>query len=94
MEIPELIDIIYAQVLHRLRERIEKEDHSIITSVDNERSALSEKLNEEQEKLLGMYVSALELRYDYINYEMNKFVLNVGIKYGMELKKALDVTDM
>ena len=53
MEIPELIDIIYAQVLHRLRERIEKEDHSIITSVDNERSALSEKLNEEQEKLLG-----------------------------------------
>jgi len=46
MEIPELIDIIYAQVLHRLRERIEKEDNSIITSVDNERSALSEKLNE------------------------------------------------
>lgn len=41
-----------------------------------------------------MYVSALELRYDYINYEMNKFVLNVGIKYGMELQKALDVTDM
>ncbi len=89
MEIPELIDIVYSQILDDYREQIEKNDHCIImTAADKEKSTLTTQLNDEQKKLLNRYVCSLENKYDYISYLLNAFVLQIGIKYGMDLQKA------
>ena len=91
MEIPELIDIIYDQILNKFREKIEKTDRCIImTDVDKEKDSLTEQLNDEQKRLLGRYTNALEMRYDYINFQLNSLCLNIGIKYGMALQEAFN----
>lgn len=90
MEIPELIDIVYSQIVDKYRDQIEKNDRCIImTDTDNEKNNLTAQLNDEQNKLLKRYTHALEMRYEYINFQLNSLILNIGIKYGMELQKAL-----
>lgn len=49
MVIPELIDIIYSQIIHKYREKIERDDECIVmTEADKDKEILCEKLNEEQ----------------------------------------------
>lgn len=75
MVIPELIDIVYAQIIHKYREKIERDDNCILmTEADKDKEILCEKLNEEQKKLLGHYARSLENRLDYIYYMINTFV--------------------
>lgn len=89
MHIPELIDIVDSQILGEYLEQIENNDHCIImTDADEEKAKLSAQLNDEQKKLLDRYTFALENKFDYIRYLLNTFVLQIGIKYGMDLQKA------
>lgn len=91
MEIPELIDIVYNQILDKYREKIEKEDNCIIMKdAGEEKDALLKLLNDEQKKLLNRYSTALENKFEYLNYQLNTFLLYIGIKYGMELQKAFN----
>lgn len=91
MEIPELIDIVYNQILDKYREKIEKEDNCIIMKdAGEEKDALLKLLNDEQKNLLNRYFTALENKFEYLNYQLNTFLLYIGIKYGMELQKAFN----
>lgn len=91
MEIPELIDIIYGQVLDKYRKQLEKDDQSHINKrVEKDKLALTQQLNDLQKELLDNYTLAVEDRLDYIYYKLNTYLLNLGIKYGMNLQKALD----
>lgn len=91
MEIPELIDIVYAQILDKYREQIEKNDRCIImTDADKEKDNLIALLNDEQKHLLNRFSNALETRYEYLNFQLNSIILNIGIKYGMALQKAVN----
>lgn len=91
MEIPELIDIVYSKVLAKYREQIEKDDRcNIMINPEKEKSDLYAQLNDEQKKLLNSYISSLELKSDYINYQLNTLLLHIAIKYGMDLQKTFN----
>lgn len=91
MEIPELIDIVYSKVLAKYREQIEKDDRcNIMITPDKEKSALYAQLNDEQKNLLNSYISSLEIKSDYINYQLNTLLLHIAIKYGMDLQKTFN----
>lgn len=89
MEISKIYDMIEKSFLSGWLEEIEKEENNVFKKdVDESRRELYAQLNEEQKKLAVSLERVLELYWEYVYYNINIRVLNVGIETGMQLQQA------
>lgn len=90
MEESKIYDLLSDGLLSKLREKIEETENDTCFFVKEREvfSELEKQLNEQQIELLKSYSLAIENKLDYIYYNLNINILNIGIKIGMDLQKA------
>ena len=91
MIIPDLIDVIYDQLISKWREKIEKADECGYLKRQKELTEkLKEQLDDSQMKNVNYLALAVENRMDYIYYEICRHLFLFSLKAGMDMQKAFD----
>ncbi len=90
----DLMDVIYAQLIVKWREEVEKADEcgfqKQLREAEEELTAQSDPQTAE---LARRYVLAVGNSSDYINFEIAKPFFYFAFKAGMDFQKALDDED-
>lgn len=91
MIIPDIIDVIYDQLISKWREEIEKVDECGYLKRQNElKEELKEQLDDSQMKNVKYLALAVENRMDYIYFKIIKQLFMFALKAGMDMQKAFD----
>ncbi len=91
MEYSEIYDLLEMKKLGKYREELEKDENDNFNiSMQESRELLVKKLGSDDIKLLDKYKFDIDMRNDYINYQVGIIVLNYGIKIGMQLQSAFE----
>lgn len=92
--IPELYDVIDAQLVMKWREEIEKSDRLRFLKYQQEaKEALLEILEGEDKELADKFIVAVDNTFDFIYYEISRRLVLFGIKAGLDMQKAFDEED-
>ncbi len=83
-----LYNIISVNYIDKIKAKLLKEDSDIKKTYLEKKQKLEEKLDEETKILLSHYTLELENWIDFVNFDVEIEVLNLGIKIGMPLQKS------
>ena len=85
-----LIFDLLSDKLFKYREELKKAENNFTEWAKKSREALEKSLNKEQLELVGKYKHDSYLNEEYIQFQYDIKLLNLGIKIGMQLQKAFD----
>lgn len=89
MERSTIYDLLGRTILHDWREVAEKDTIECFDQRENEtETELLKELPERCKNTLRHYCLAIEERMDYLHYNLQIKILNLGIQIGMELENA------
>lgn len=81
-----IIHDLLSDKLHAYREKLQKQNSYLSSSLKEERDELEKTLTPEQLKLVDKYIFSLSMWNDDISAEVEIMAINYGIKIGMELQ--------
>lgn len=94
MEIPDLFNIIDAQLTSKWQKEIEKNDECAYFKRQRELlDAMQVKFEGEDLELINHYALAVESSYEFVLYEISRRLVLFGIKAGLDMQKAFDEED-
>lgn len=94
MESSKIYDLIEDKLLNKWLEELEKEENNIFKKdVEKNKQELCSQLNEAQKKLVDKFQGTLGSYWEFIYYNVNIRMLNLGIKIGMQLQQAFEILD-
>ena len=91
MESSKIYDLFENNLLYKWLEEFEKEENNVFKKdVEESKRELYEQINEEQKKLVNKLEVTLDWYWEFVYYNVNIRLLNLGIKIGMQLQQAFD----
>lgn len=94
MESSKIYDLIENSLIYKWVEELEKEENNIFKKdVKKSKQELCCQLNEEQKGLVDKSEGALGWYWEFVYYNVNIRILNLGVKIGMQLQQAFDAQE-
>lgn len=83
-----IYDLLEKVLIRKWQEEIIAENCKVLQIEDNDMAIIEQQMGEKEKALLKSYRISLDNKLHYINCVINKKILNMGIKMGMEMQST------